>query len=163
MENIRYLELKEAGTLLEQMETLFVLMYDYMGDKGLLQPLVPGGEKMWSKSLLPTLGKFGVVWLALNGEEVIGFIQGMIKLLPNYLGGGKVGIISHVYVKPEMRQYGIGSELAKKLEEWFVTKNIDSIELQVLYHNEKARNFWENTGYEYEVYQMRKFLVGVSE
>ncbi|WP_019423292.1 GNAT family N-acetyltransferase [Paenibacillus sp. OSY-SE] len=163
MENIQYFELSAAGPLLEQTEILFVCMYKYMNEKGLLLPLVPGGEKMWSKSILPMLGKFGVVWIAHNGKESIGFAQGMIKVLPNYLGGKKVGIISHIFVNSDMRQYGIGSELVRKIEEWFVAKQVDSIELQVLYQNENGRDFWDKIGYEYEVYQMRKFITGASK
>lgn len=161
MEIIQYKELDTDESLLEQTEKLFIRMYEYMSKKGLLLPLVPGGEKMWSKSIMSTLGKFGVVWLALRGTEVVGFAQGMIKLLPNYLGGGKVGVISHIYVNPDLRQSGIGSKLVHKLEEWFNTKEVESIELQVLCHNETGRAFWSKMGYQYECYQMRKLRTGV--
>lgn len=163
MRDIKYQELKAADPLLEQTETLFKRLYEYMAGKGLFLPLVPGGEKMWLHSLLPTLSKFGVVWLALDGDEVIGFAQGTVKLLPNYLGGGRVGMISHVYVDPEVRSYGIGSKLVERVENWFIMKKVDSIELQVLYRNECGRSFWEKLGYDYEVYQMRKSLAGFYE
>lgn len=97
MENIQYLELLATGPLIEQTENLFVRMYAYMNENGLLLPLVPGGEKMWSKSILPMLGKFGVVWVAHNGKDSIGFAQGTIKVLPNYLGGKK-SVLFHMFL-----------------------------------------------------------------
>ena len=166
MKNIELIELTQNHALNESLigplESMFVSMYEHMSNHGLNVPLVPGGEKLWVQSVLPVLGRFGVVLLALSNGQAVGFAQGMIKILPNYLGGGKVGLISHIYVDPESRQGGIGSMLVSGLEMWFISKGIKRVELQVLGKNELGKLFWIKEGYHSELLQMHKTLTGGS-
>lgn len=142
-----------------QLEGLFILMYNYMNDKGLHHRLTNGGEKYWIESVEKTLNKLGILCIALedgSDERVVGFAHGTLKLLPSYLGGSKVGTITHVYVLPEFRRYGLGRRLVEELELWLFACGVESIELQVLHLNELGILFWREMGYNLELYQMRK-------
>jgi len=127
-----------------------------MDDMGLMLPLAEGGEKKWIKTARNTAGKFGIVILALNNNDVVGFAHGLIKFLPDYLGGYAVGSITHVFVSDDQKLSGIGKELVNMLEEWFRTKKVHSVELQVITGNPGAKEFWKKLGYTEELTQYRK-------
>jgi ribosomal protein S18 acetylase RimI-like enzyme len=135
---------------------LFIRMYARMDEMGLMLPLSPGGTEKWLKTARNTAGKYGIVILAKDGEKAIGFAHGMIKYLPDYLGGFAVGSITHVYVDNEFKRSGIGKALVNILEDWFRMKKVHSIELQVITGNQAAKDFWKNLGYLEELQQYRK-------
>jgi GNAT superfamily N-acetyltransferase len=135
---------------------LFTRMYAHMDEMGLTLPLAEGGTAQWLKTAKNTSGKFGIVVLARDGEKSIGFAHGMLKFLPDYLGGHPVGTITHIFVDEDARREGIGRDLVNKLEEWFRVNKVHSIELQVITGNPTAREFWKDLGYKEELLQYRK-------
>jgi GNAT superfamily N-acetyltransferase len=135
---------------------LFSRMYSRMEEMGLLLPLTDGGTEKWLKAAQNTSGKFGIVVIAKEDGKTIGFAHGMIKFLPDYLGGYPVGTITHVFVEENERRAGVGKELINELEEWFGTKNVHSVELQVITGNPGAQAFWKKLGYHEELLQFRK-------
>lgn len=137
---------------------LFVRMYEAMDQMGLMMPLVEGGAEKWLKTVKNTSGKFGIVILALSENKPVGFAQGMIRFLPDYLGGYPVGLISHVFVDEKYRREGTGRELVQKLENWLIMKHVHSIELQVIGGNPGAAEFWKRLGYDLELIQYRKII-----
>ena len=139
---------------------LFHAMYSYFLDKNLKIPLAKNGEEIWLKSLKNNIGRTNRIFGCLDGEILIGYVHGTIKILPAFLEGNTVGFINGIYINTEYRKKGIADELYKMVEEWFQTRNVDSVELQVLDDNEAAIAFWHKTGFEYELLQMRKILQG---
>jgi len=135
---------------------LFTRMYSQMNEIGLLLPLCDDGTEKWLKTARNTSGRFGVTILAKDWGKAVGFAHGMIKFLPDYLGGYAVGTITHVYVDDDCRHSGIGKALVNQLEEWFLTKKVHSIELQVITGNPIANEFWKKLGYNEELIQYRK-------
>jgi len=131
-------------------------MYAQMDEMGLMLPLAEGGAAQWLKTAQNTSGKFGIVILARDGEQAVGFAHGMLKFLPDYLGGYAVGTITHVFVDEDSRRYGVGRQLVHELEEWFRMKKVYSVELQVITGNPKAKEFWKDLGYKEELLQYRK-------
>ncbi|MCF8388961.1 MAG: GNAT family N-acetyltransferase, partial [Bacteroidales bacterium] len=115
---------------LKSVEKLFRDMYEHIKDKGLKTPLVSDGEKIWMKSVKKTLDRFGAVIVAEENGEVIGFVHGLIRFMPDFLGGEKMGFVTHQHIEPEHRNKGLGKKLMRKLEEWFFGKGIRQIELQ---------------------------------
>ena len=140
----------------DEVAELFTRMYLQMDEMGLLLPLAEGGAEKWLKTIQNTSGKFGIVVLAKDGGKAIGFAHGMLKFLPDYLGGFAVGTITHVFVDEKVRRAGLGMELVNVLEDWFRMKKVHSIELQVITGNPAAREFWKKLGYGEELLQMRK-------
>ena len=135
---------------------LFTRMYSGMAESGLMLPLVPGGAEKWLKTSQNTTGKFGLVVLAKEGGKVIGFAHGMIKFLPDFLGGFAIGSITHVYVEDHSRRSGIGKTMVNLLEDWFRARKVHSVELQVITGNPEAQDFWKKLGYLEELMQYRK-------
>jgi ribosomal protein S18 acetylase RimI-like enzyme len=135
---------------------LFTRMYASMNESGLMLPLIQDGTGKWLKTAMNTSGRYGLVVLAKEESKTIGFAHGLIKFLPDYLGGYAVGSITHVYVDDDSRKSGIGKKLVNILEEWFMLKGVHSIELQVITGNSVAKEFWKSLGYEEELIQYRK-------
>ncbi len=135
---------------------LFTAMYGRMEEMGLMLPLSEGGTAQWMKTAQNTSGKFGIVILARCGEQSIGFAHGMLKFLPDYLGGYTVGTITHIFVDEDERRAGVGRQLVLELENWFHSKKVHSIELQVISGNADAREFWQDLGFKEELIQYRK-------
>jgi ribosomal protein S18 acetylase RimI-like enzyme len=140
----------------DAVELMFERMYESMEQMGLMLPLAENGAGKWIKSVQNTSGKFGIVVLAKAGPTAVGFAHGMIKFLPDYLGGYPVGSITHVFVDETHRRSGVGQELVNELKEWFRMKKVHSIELQVITGNPAAKAFWEKLGYGQELIQFRK-------
>lgn len=135
---------------------LFTRMYARMDEMGLMLPLAEGGAEKWIKMARNTSGKYGIVVLAKDGLLNVGFAHGVIKFLPDYLGGFAIGSITHVFVDEKARKMGIGRKLTEGLENWFRMKKVHSIELQVITGNPVAQEFWKALGYEEELLQYRK-------
>lgn len=156
-EQVNIQELTQADDpALNRVTELFIDMYHYMNEHGLLLPLAEGGEKKWLEGILKGLGRFGTLLIAETDKDVIGFAHGSIRLAPDYLGNKKLGLITHIYVDREYRGRGVGESLVKKLEKWFKEKDVHSVELQVLAANKSGIAFWEKLGYPVELLQHRK-------
>jgi ribosomal protein S18 acetylase RimI-like enzyme len=157
MEEITYIRLDDLNNNdWEAVGDLFKRMYSRMDEYGLTLPLAAGGTGKWLQTAQNTAGKFGIVILAKKGEMAVGFAHGMIKFLPDYLGGFPVGSITHVFVDDGYTRSGIGKSMVKLLEEWFRAKKVHSVELQVITGNPNAQEFWKKLGYLEELKQYRK-------
>lgn len=139
-----------------KLEALFRDMYRYMDNHGLKLELAEKGERKWLDGVIKGLGRFGVLQVAENGEAVVGFAHGSLRLTPDYLDSRKVGVITHVFVVEEYRGNRVGEDLVKGLEKWFASKDVHSVELQVLSGNKNGIAFWEKLGYPLELQQHRK-------
>lgn len=159
MGDIVITEVNKDGIYLDQIESMFARLYSCMSDTGLLMPLVPGGEKLWRKSVEKLIGgRFGMLLAAITGEKAVGFAHGAIRFSSDYMGSVKVGYITQIFVSPEYRSKNIGKMLVRTLEEWFKDKGVHSYELQVLCGNDNGVGFWESLGYKKELLQMRKMI-----
>ncbi len=140
----------------EQVKSLFGDMYVFMLENGLLLPLAENGQEKWIQTVKRTVQRFSTVQIASIGDQVIGFAHGALSMTPDYLGNKKVGVVTHIYVKPEYRKQDIAANLLSGLEEWFDEQQVNSIELQVLVENTRAIEFWKQMGYHKELLQFRK-------
>lgn len=156
MSGIEIREIGFANPLLDQVEGLFLQLYDFMARTGLMMPLVEGGQGLWRKSVEKGLGRFGCLLVALQKDTVVGFAHGMIRFVPEYLGGYKVGYITHTFVSPNSRGRGLGRKMVSELEKWFSDRDVHSVEVQVLSQNDQAAGFWEELGFEKELIQLRR-------
>lgn len=141
---------------IDMVSDLFLEMYDYMNQHGLMIDLADEGQLKWIHSVTKSLGRFGVLLLCYSGDEVTGFAHGSISLTPDYLGNRKVGVITHIHIRDAYRGQGAGEALVKSLEQWFAVNDVHSVELKVLAENHPAIGFWKKLGYYAELHQYRK-------
>ncbi len=143
---------------LEQLPPLFRVYYESMVDKGLQMPLVDNGEQLWLDGLKKSLGRFYHMVAAVDGERIIGFVFGYIRITPPYLGSRKVGFVDGLYLEERYRSGPLVLKMIHELQTWFQNHDVVSLELQVLTENEHAWRLWESLGFTRELYQMRKTL-----
>jgi len=80
-----------------------------------------------------------------------GFASASTVSMPNTTAPA-IGHLIANYVLEEYRNQGIGSEFYNKRMEWFKTKNVKHIEMNVDAHNEHALKIWKNKGFkEYQI------------
>jgi ribosomal protein S18 acetylase RimI-like enzyme len=147
---------KTDTELLDQAEALWRAFYDGMSAQGLQLPLTGGGETLWRRSIEGALERSMHLLLAIQEDKAVGFALGSLRLLPEYLGSGVIGFVNGLYVEAACREEGLGRALSMALDEWFSSRKVSSIELQVLQGNQAGIQFWESMGFEAELLQMRR-------
>ena len=143
---------------LDQIEQLLPDMYRYMSQHGLTLPLAEDGAAKWRRAAERTIGRLGTIAVACDGEQVIGFVRGVIRLGPDHLGGAKIGFVDHTFVAESFRGQGIGRKLFTLLENWFRDSGVKRLELQVLCENKDAIAAWSAFGFASELLQMQKTI-----
>ncbi|MEO8589849.1 MAG: GNAT family N-acetyltransferase [Flavobacteriales bacterium] len=135
---------------------LFEAMYSEEAGYGSLAALAPGGAALWLKGATAGLERFARSSVVEVDGRVVGFAHGTVRLLPDHIGGGAVGTVTHIYVDPAARRVGAARLLLNSLEEWFRAKNVSRMELTVVAGNTAARAFWAACGYEVALHQLYK-------
>ena len=135
---------------------LFDMMHAEMAEQGMFLRLVENGAQLWLDGVVRGLDRFGHLTVSEADGQVVGFAHAMVKLAPEHLGGARIGHIAHVFVAPAHRRSGIARELVASLHAWLNAKQVTSIELQVVHHNEVGLAFWRSLGYGAELLQLRK-------
>lgn len=155
MTDIQVVTLMPEDPALAQVEPLIDEMYEYMGRHGLLISLAPGGAGKLLRSMAASLQRTGLLVAARHEGTVHGFCYGTLRVSPEYLTDRLIGYVGHSYVREPFRGQRIGSRMFDVVADWFTTKGVSSIELQVLTGNLGGIRFWKSRGFEPELLQMR--------
>jgi GNAT superfamily N-acetyltransferase len=147
-----------ADQRLEQLIPLFEDLHEVMHAHGMMQCLAPGGAQLWLQGIKAGLERFNRMVLAVDGDTVVGFTCGSIKLAPEYLGGGRIGHWTHLYVKAAHRRGGVSRAMSDLLHVWFREKGVTSIETQVVRDHPSSVPFAESYGYAVEWINLRLLL-----
>lgn len=139
---------------LARIEPLWRALYDHQKATGMFLDVPPDAYQHWAASLRPVLGRFACLLVAEREGEIIGFLAGRIRSLPQYFGGYPVGFISEVFVHNSYRNQGVGAELVTGAVGWFAENGITRVELQVIMNNEPARRLYRHLGWREELVQM---------
>lgn len=86
------------------------------------------------------------VLVARADDELVGFIMFTVQS-GTYEQDVTRGVIENLYVVPERRREGIGSDLVEAAHESLAVREIDAIGLEVMAGNEEAREFYRHLGY----------------
>lgn len=156
MIKINYLSQTDEDRKFESVFKLFIDLFTYMESNGLMVKLAEDGAAQWGRFIKRTLNKTGKLLIAADNERIIGFAYGTIRITPEYLGGKKIGYIQYVFVEEGYRRENVGQKLVDELEAWFVEKQVDILELEVLTQSQAAMKFWDKNGYENEFLRMTK-------
>lgn len=79
-------------------------------------------------------------------DEILGFIMYHVED-GRYQQDQTTGVIVNLYVRPEARGNGIGSELLSAAEADLADEGVDTVSLEVLAANDDARRFYSRHGY----------------
>lgn len=82
-------------------------------------------------------------WVTQINDDIIGYIEAMVTERPPIHVNRRIGYIESLYVKPEYRRKGIGTDLWKLAYDWLKEKGIQIINLWVAFQNPIALEFWK--------------------
>ena len=93
----------------------------------------------------------GKCYLAIIDNKVVGLVMGTIPEYEefDYLDYKcpKRGIITELVVTKNIRSKGVGKELVKKMEEYFLAQNCEYVLIDVFAYNTEALEFYGKSGY----------------
>jgi len=102
----------------------------------------------FSEKVQSTLeNKDAKIFVAKDKKEIIGCIIGFIKYPPSIFKQDIIGYIDLLYVKREYRCNSLGKNLLKRMEEYFESKEIRSVELNCYIKNDLGLDFWNRNNY----------------
>lgn len=86
------------------------------------------------------------VFVAEEGDEIIGYTIGMILSNPTVFSLVRYGFIAEMMVSESKQRTGCGEKLWEHARRWFKRRGITVIQLNVSPHNKKGYNFWKKVG-----------------
>jgi len=90
----------------------------------------------------------GLVLVALDGDEIIGYSISEIKDPPRGSTRTEYGYIHHMAVTEKYRRSGVGEKMFNEILKWFRSKGMDRIELEITSKNNISSSFWDKMGFE---------------
>jgi len=100
-----------------------------------------------------------VIFVADQAGEIVGLITGRISDNGSIILPEKIGYISIIVVLSRYRRKGIAKRLWERLNEWFLSKGIEEVQLYALPDNEEAKGFWQDRGFDVVLQRWRKRIV----
>jgi len=91
-------------------------------------------------------GEF-LILVGLERRRVVAYTIGRIAKRPPVFEDREYGLIVDMAVRPRYRRRGFGEEMLAKLCEWFESRNIRRIELNVVPENHMGYSFWKKHGF----------------
>ncbi|MEP7146327.1 MAG: GNAT family N-acetyltransferase [bacterium] len=82
-----------------------------------------------------------------SSGKINGYVMGWIDKRPPIYKIRSVGYLSNIFVDNEVRNSGIGKNLYNELENWFLEKNVDYIEIKSDARNTDTINKFRNHGF----------------
>lgn len=117
-----------------------------------------GAFDQWARNYDKTQDRSRIVLILISGESPIGFAEGVLRTAPATAPPEMMGFVAHIFVDSNHRRGGNAARLYAALEEWFVARGVNSIELQVVRGNDNAMAFWNGQRFATELVTMRKEL-----
>lgn len=100
--------------------------------------------------------KNGIIMVAVQGENIVGYLLGFLQKNVPVFKGDLVAYISDIFVKEEYRSMGIATAMNDRFEEWLKSKGISTSTLQVITTNDIASKLYRKWGYGDIFITMRK-------
>jgi ribosomal protein S18 acetylase RimI-like enzyme len=99
-----------------------------------------------------------VIFVAEEEGEIVGLITGRISDNGGIILPEKIGYISITVVLSKYRRKGIAKRLWERLNEWFLSKGIEEVQLYVVPDNDEARGFWQDCGFGLALERWKKHI-----
>jgi ribosomal protein S18 acetylase RimI-like enzyme len=87
------------------------------------------------------------VLVAMDDGSVVGYCIGQLMTRPPVFKREVHGFITDMTVTSSCRRQGVGTRLLAAMMEWFDTKHIDRVELNVVPGNAAGVSFWRKQGF----------------
>ena len=87
-------------------------------------------------------------------QNIIGFLW--LVICQNNWTQERFGYVNNVYVAPHRRGSDLGAELLRQSDEWFRTRGIRRVRLNVTTSNAAALKLYEKNGYRVQRWEMEK-------
>lgn len=97
------------------------------------------------------------VLVARDGDRTVGFVQ-FREERGVYEQDRSRGFVDNVYVRPDVRNDGVGGQLLAAAERSLARRGMDVVALSVLASNRAARRFYERRGYRSHRVEMERSL-----
>jgi GNAT superfamily N-acetyltransferase len=144
-----------SGPDAEGLRAMFEDMYAHFERSSGRTYLRPNGFDQWIAQYEKLRGRNRTVCGAYDGSILTGFAEGLLRPAPAYFQPEIVGFVSHIYVHPAWRGKRLANDLFVWLKAWFVGRNVNTMELQVVAGNDVAMRFWTSLGFHADNTQMR--------
>lgn len=146
----------------EKVKDLFVELQEYISLLDKEEFNVVGDdfrEKYFLKTMEDVQRYEGKIFLALDGQELIGVIVGVINndIIDNYdFKAPKRGRIIDLVVSKKSQEMGIGSMLMQAMEDYFKSVHCSGVMIDVFAYNDNAYSLYTKLGYFNRTIQMMK-------
>ena len=97
----------------------------------------------------------GELAVARADEEIVGFVTFGVESA-HYEQDTTRGVVQNIYVVPEYREEGVGTELLETAESSLVEAGVETVSLEVMADNDAAREFYSRRGYRPHRIEMEK-------
>ena len=149
----------------EDVKDLLVELQEYIVsiDNWHLNIMTPQYRKLYFEKTMKACGKNqGVMFLAKDGDKIIGMICGHLSVYDKYDRADykclKSGIIEELIVSKNARASGIGMALMEKIENYFKELDCEYCHVAVFEPNMPARKFYAKNGYTERLINLSKKL-----
>lgn len=117
--------------------------------------ILPGPNRERIHRMMTRYAVTGGLLVARKGGEVVGFVM-FSPERNGYVQAIDRGAVEYLYVSPEWRGHGHGSDLLDRAEAALREAGADAITLEVMAQNEAARDFYRSHGYAAHRVQLEK-------
>lgn len=141
----------------DQVAKLFVDFQEYIATTDPLKRLTSldfrGGIEIVEKWTKEIKEKDGIWYVAIENENIIGFIIAVVEELTDYdrlglIPSAKPGRIEELYIDAAYRGKGLGTQLMQKAEAYLKNKGCEVVKVGVFASNTLARNLYQKLGYQ---------------
>ncbi len=116
-----------------------------------------GGHKKFKDFISKSFGSGKTqLFVALDGNNIIGFSYAHIMKYPPVFSIAKFGFISDMAITKKYRRHGIGRRLLAETMTWLKKTGVKRVELTVAAKNRIGCSFWEKAGF--KEYMKREYI-----
>lgn len=152
---VRELENKDIGQVVDMWYELATMHEEAMNGYDLAED----PKDAWAEFIRNSREKKNMVTLiAEENDDVLGFVNVVIKKRAPFFAERRAGNILDLFVKEEERRKGVGTMLVKRAENWIKGQGVKLANMTVATVNEGAKGFWDGMGYEAYLEKRRKEL-----
>ncbi len=114
----------------------------------------------WKEHFIKCLKDENMITLVSEGPggELVGFVNASCKLSPPIFLARRKGEVWDLYVTPDCRGNGLGTELMEGVFERFKGREVENVVLHVAMANPPAKRFYEKLGMRAVMYRMYRRL-----